>query len=74
MNDLQFFDVPLRDDPWVSPLQFALHLQLVQSLLVRAFRLLYLTFCLEHIRLRGDQLRIDFGDLSPRGLQGCLLL
>src|SRR4030088_1242223 len=40
-EDLQLFDVPLRDDPRVAPLQLALHLQLIQSLLMCAFRLLY---------------------------------
>ena len=73
-ENLQLFDVPLRNDTGVAPLQLGLHIHLILSLLKRTLRLLDLAFRFHHIRLCSDQRRIDFGDLAPGRLRGRFLL
>ena len=73
-HDLQLFDIPLRHDPRVAPLQFALRLQFILCLLNGALRLLNLAFRFQHVRFCSDQRSVDFGDLPPGRLQCSLLL
>ena len=73
-HDLQLLYVPLGHNAGIAPLQFALDLQLINSLLMSAFGFLDLTFRFKHVRLRRQHCRINFRDLPPRGLQGSFLL
>ena len=64
-KNLQLLNIPLGDNTRITPLQLALHLQLIQSLLMSTFCFLDLTFCLEHVHLRTEYGGINFRDLSP---------
>jgi len=61
---LQLFDVALRHDPGIATLQFALHIQLVPGLLMRALRFLDLGFRLCDVCFSRQHRGIDFGDLA----------
>ena len=56
------------DNPRVAPLQLALHLQLVLSLLNGALRLLHLAFCFQHFHLCGDQRRASTSAIFRRAV------
>ena len=60
----ELFDVALRNDSGVAPLQFAFGVEFVLRLLQRAFCLLKLAFRLHDIGLRRHHGGIDFGDLT----------
>ena len=71
---LQLFDVALRNNAGIAPLQFALGVEFVRCLLQRAFCLLKLAFRLHDIGLRRHHGGIDFGDLAlGRQQRGFLL-